>query len=411
MRTFLLPCLAPIALWGACGSDPEPTATQPTSTSPTGGPVDTAGPGPTTPPVDCLAGWADGVTAPDPDGPDTQIHATSIFDGERLWVAWNRPDGGSQFDIWVAAFGCDGAPVVDPVEVTATDDSELDPVLAVSGDRLLVAWSSDNGTAPSNLDIRYRVLGLDGVPLGGVQELAASRDGVAVTGNATQPDAVGVDGGFLLAGAWGHDGSPAFQGFVVSLDLDGTVVGEASDAELDPVYGQTQISVVDGNGTPWLAWQEDSVDSVAPTLVGGPLGSPATVASPGARPDLAWSADGAWVAFDTDAGGEVVVQGPDGSRVTLGSASFVHSPSIVAHDDGAVVLAMELVSGVSNRLRLWSLGRDLAVRSQRTLSTDSAVSVYGVDLTLIDAAHAVVVYQDGVNPAFRAKAEWVTLSD
>ena len=403
MRTSFI-----LALLVACGPGPDPidTGTTPdtgTAPLPTG---DTAS---TTPPtgVDCLAAWSDGITEPDATGPDTQIHATSAFDGEQVWVAWNRPDGGSYFDVFLARMDCAGALTFGPVEVSQTDQSELDPVLAVSGDRLMVAWSSDSGMGTDNLDIRYRLYDLDGAPQTEVIELAADRDGAPVTGNATLPALAATDDGFLMAGSWGHDDSPAFQAFVVSVDRDGQVLGEATDGEVDDTYGQLYTTVTEQGGGPWLAWQEDSVASTAPTLVGGPLGTPGELATPGARPDVAVGPDGLWLAYDTDAG-EIVVQTPGGSEARL-TGGFVHSASIVAHDGGAVVLGMDLISGVSNRITLWQVDLQGQVVGYHTLSTDSAVSVYGTDLTLIDDTHAVVVYQDGVNPAFRVKAEWVTL--
>lgn len=373
------------------GEDPDPTD----GLDPTSAP-------------DCASLWVDGLTEPDPDGPDTQIHGTSLFDGEHLWMAWNRPDGQGQFDIWMQRVGCDGAVDVGPFEVTATDDSELDPVLAVSGDRLLVAWSSDNGMGPANLDIRLRVYDLDGNAVTEPADLEPSRDGAELTGNVWLPSVAPREGGFWLAGSWGHEESPAFQAFAVALDLDGVPVEDGVDGEVDPVFGQTYASIREGGGEVQLVWQEDSVDSVEPALVGGVLEAPSALVTPGARPKLAHGSSGWWMAYDTGAG-DVAVRTPGGDDVVIDGLPFHHSPSIVATDDGAVVLAMELLSGVSNALTIWQVDLDGQVVHTHGLETDSAVSVYGVDLTAVDDQHLLVVYQDGENPAYRLKAEWITL--
>ena len=57
----------------------------------------------------------DTVMELDPEGPDTQIHVNATFDGEGIWVVWNRPDSSSYFDVWAQRLGCDGAPLVSPI--------------------------------------------------------------------------------------------------------------------------------------------------------------------------------------------------------------------------------------------------------------------------------------------------------
>ncbi len=295
-----------------------------------------------------------------------------------------------------------------PFEVTATDDSELDPVLTVSGDRLLVAWSSDNGMGPANLDIRLRVYDLDGNAVTEPADLEPSRGGAPTTGKVWLPSVAPRDGGFWLAGSWGHEESPAFQAFAVALDLDGVPVEDGVDGEVDPVFGQAYASIREGGGEVQLVWQEDSVDSVEPALVGGVLEAPTALVTPGARPKLAHGPSGWWMAYDTGAG-DVAVRTPAGADVVLDGLPFHHSPSIVATDDGAVVLAMELLSGVASALTIWQVDVDGQVVHRHGLETESAVSVYGVDLTAVDDQHLLVVYQDGESPAFRLKAEWITL--
>jgi hypothetical protein len=354
----------------------------------------------------CADVWLDGIIELDPTGPDTQIHGSSTFDGNHLWMAWSRPDSGSLFDIFLASFACDGSVVTSPFEVTQTDDNELDPVLSVSGDRLLVAWLSDNGTGIDNLDIRYRVFTLDGAAVSDSIELSATRNGVAVTGNALYPSLASIDGGWMLAGSWGHADAPGFQAFAVELDLDGVVQGDAQDAELDVTFGQTSTSVaVDAAGV-HVVWQEDSVTSMAPSSWATTLGgTPSLLGDPGARPHVA---PGPWTVWDTD-GTDIVLQAPGGSATSFGLSGFVHSARVVALGGEATVLWMQVASGIQNRVFVAPIGSDGTVGATVSLATDQAPSVYPLDLTMIDSTHAVVVYQDGATPDFRAKAEYITL--
>jgi len=388
-----------LVLATACGSSTTPDDDGAGGTSAGG----TGGTAPS-----CVDRWSDGVTALDPNGPDAQIHGTSTFDGERLWVAWDRPDAGSNFDVWLAAFACDGSRALGPIEMTTTDDNELDPALSVSGDRVLAAWTSDDGQAGSNLDIRYRVVGLDGVPVTDARELAASRGGVPVTGNALSPQLAATDDGWILAGFWGHDDATAFQAFAVRIDRDGVVQGEAMDAELDPMTGQTAVDVaVDASGI-HLAWQEDTTTSTAPSAFGVLVGGTAmALGDPGARPSVA---AGPWYAWDTD-GSDVVLRPPGGADVALGLSGLNISPRLARYRDQIAVAWMEQVSGGRFAINVARVDASGQLGAVRRSSTEDAPSAYPVDLTLVDETHAVVVYQDGMNPAFRLQAEWLTLAE
>jgi hypothetical protein len=278
--------------------------------------------------------------------------------------------------------------------------------LAVSGDRLLVAWTSDNGGSPNNLDIRYRVVGLDGTPLTDVIELAATRAGVAVVGNAMSPSLAAINGGWLLAGQWGHADATAFQAFVVELDANGAVQGDASDVELDTVNGQTEVSIaVDGSDT-LVAWQEDSTSSSAPSAWSAVLGNaPVELADPGARPHVG---AGPWYVWD-DESGAVGVQPPGVAAKALSLAGQVHSAKIGVVGDQATLMWLKVESGISNSVHLAPLAADGTIGTNVSLASTTVPSVYPLDLTMVDATHAVVVYQDGTTPDFRLKADFITV--
>jgi hypothetical protein len=60
-------------------------------------------------------------------------------------------------------------------------------------------------------------------------------------------------------------------------------------------------------------------------------------------------------------------------------------------------------------LRLFVLG-EAGIVEEIPLTADAAPSVYEASISLVDSNHAVVVWQQGTNPAFRAYAEWVSWS-
>ena len=354
----------------------------------------------------CLADWSERQSEPALGTPETQIHVTSAFDGEKLWMAWSVPNDWDTFDIRLARMGCGGDVEVEPVTVTADPDNEVDPVLAISGDRLMVAWSAYTDTGA--IEIRYRIYDLDGTSRTEVTPLQASRDGVLVTGNAILPALAAHPDGFVLAGSWGHEDAAAFQAFSVLLDADGVVQGDAIDAELDTEYGQTAVSVTLSGDTPVLAWQEDSTTSTAPAAWQAPAGSAATLlGEPGARPSVMATDAGVWSAWDSNSG-EITLRSPDGVDLTLDLPGSAHSPRLAARQDGIALLSMRLVDGIYNALDLTIV--TAAGEAQTTaLVTERAPSVYPVDLTLIDDTHAIVFWQEGEAPAFFIQAQWLTL--
>ena len=357
------------------------------------------------PTADCLSRWTDGVLEIDPQGPDTQIHSEALFDGEHLWFAWNRPNQDRNFDIWATVQTCDGRTVLDPFMVSESTENELDPVMAASGERVLIAWT---GSASGGLDIRYRLYDRAASPVTAATRLEASRAEEVVTGNATLPAVAALDDGFLLAGSWGHPDAPAFQAFAVAISPDGALDGEAEDIELDTNSGQTYVDLDVLDGEAHLVWQEDTTTSDDPAAWHAPLGAPATrLGTPGARPAITLTSSGPWLAWD-DNQGTVYVLPPGGSSQALDLGRGIHhSPRLAASGDTVAVLVMTVDSGIYNQLQLATLDAS-GVTAIHALSATAAPSIYEASLVLVDDHHAVVAWQEGENPAFRAWAEWLS---
>lgn len=345
----------------------------------------------------CTAPGDTGETAVDPGcvpdlglyevGADsTEIHVSTAFDGQRLWASWVRPNDASTFDVVLSALDCAGEEFIGPIAVTDSPDNEIDPALAVSGDRVLLAWPGSDG----GMSIRTRVYNLDGDPLTEVTPFVGTRDGVPVTGNATGPRLRPTDDGWVMAGFWGHDDAPAFQAFHVTLDRDGLPVGDATDAQLDVDFGQTAVDLVVDPLV--LAWQEDSTTSTESTL----QSSDGSLDTPGLRPTLAHN-DGLWAAWDDDQG-TVTLRPPGAEPIDLPLDGFHHSPRLT----GDALLTMKVEDGVYNSLHLHRVDASGLVASVE-LPTTTAPSVYGVDLTPVGEDRVAVGYADGQNPDFQAR--------
>ena len=230
-------------------------------------------------PVACADALAERTVAIDPEGPDTQIHPVVRWDGEALWVVYVRPEpGGGDFDVWATRLGCDGAPRVAPFLVQESPEgNDIDPELVVSGDRVLVAWQTDDGTGGTdNLQIRYRVLDRDGAPVSGDRLLRTVRAGEPVTDNHMMPKlAVAPDGGFLVAGIRASDVG-RFAVFVQPLHRDGALVGEALEPGPEAMITQSAPSIaVAADGAIWLAYDRAPDEGATEVWLWETTGAPA----------------------------------------------------------------------------------------------------------------------------------------
>jgi hypothetical protein len=285
-------------------------------------------------------------------------------------------------------------------------DNEVDPTLAFLDGRILLAWTSSSDT--SGLGVRYRVLTTEGAAVSDATTFEGTRAGEPVTGNVMAPSLDADGERFLLAGSWGHGDAPAFQAFTQPIDADGAPAGESTDVELDTENGQTVVKMVVHDAQPWVAWQEDSLADPDPRAWMAPLGSaPTQLGTTGARPSLTASPAGVWSAWDDNEGG-IFVRPPGAEPVALDlGGGFFHSPQLASSGDTVVVLVMELDTGVYNDLKLVTLDQD-GVLDALPVEAEGAPSPYAASVAMIDPNHAVVAWQEGDNPAFRSRAEWIS---
>ena len=161
-------------------------------------------------------GWAT-----DPDGESGQIHPRTILAGDALWTVYNRPDGGSDFAVYVVVRGCDGALLAGPVRLDDGSGNATDPDLAVSGDRVLVAWQNDDRSSPWNLSVRTAVLDLEGTVLQEDRRLEMTDGGTPWAGNAWMAHPAATPDGFLLVLSRANTDSVVFGLALQPLDTEG----------------------------------------------------------------------------------------------------------------------------------------------------------------------------------------------
>lgn len=360
----------------------------------------------------------------DPTGPTTQIHADVARGADAVWIAYSRPsdDGTTFFDVFVTAFGGDGAVKVPPVRLNEVrEKNDLDPAIAISGDRVMVAWQRDSQTATMNLDIVYRILATDGAPVGGEHVLATTRDGAPVEDNIWFPKLTPAPGGgFTLAGAWGDDRVNAFVLFTTSVDRDGVAAPAGTTVHLPESAHQENADLVYGaDGALRVAWDEDG-RTYHGTFDGAltPADPPLVFAGADTgAPSLAIDADGdAWIAVHVErrGGADILVKpadehGATSSPIWFGEAGEVDLlPAIAFGPTGGAVFWYRRISGARFRLFVAPIDDPSAAEE---ISTDVAAAPYGATLVHIVDDVYFAAWADGANPNYRVRGRFIDLAN
>lgn len=309
----------------------------------------------TTGPVDC-----DGFVPSDAfeiaaDASSTRIHPHAAGDETGAWFSFVEPEpAGSLFDVAVLHLRCAGVVDVPPQIVTTAPGNDIDASVAVSGDRVLVVWNSDDGTGgSSNLQIHGRVLDGDGVPLEDDQfRITTSVAGTPIPENHTFAIVTGADDGFSVAGLRAHPDSPAFVAFRQALDGDGALLAEAAGPPVEEGVSHLLAS----SSASWLSYQrsDDAGDQVWLVSPDAPAaaafeGVPAQGGQVLARPDapmrpLVAATVGSESALDV--GIALGLAAP----LRLGAAGTTeHSPTVAMNPDGALAVVFHRnLGGLNN---------------------------------------------------------------
>jgi hypothetical protein len=400
------------------------------------GPADTAPDSGDAPPSPaCPTAWLDGGFRVDPDASLTQIHASAAWDGEAVWVAYAvlEPDS-ANFDIWATRIGVQGETIVAPFQLDGDEGhNETYPRVAVSGQRVVVAWQADDGTGQDNMDLVLRAFDVDGGDLDASPTVVEPvvnglPHSTPQTGNGWMPALVGREDsrGLWLAGAWALEGYPSFQTVVMGLHPDGTPADSASvpvfDADSSHYYPSIALGPQHEIGAAWESWTRDGGTVIAYAQYNDDMPALARFEDhdDAGLPFLGWerSADGLpYLVYYTVQGNEydLVLAGGDlaGDPVvtSLGQRGKIdHTPIVAAGERGAVVAWMRNLSGLSNELVLqpvrledgaWTLGEELV------LETDSAVAPYLPGLTWLCEDRWFVTWIEGANPDYTVQGAFL----
>lgn len=333
-----------------------------------------------------------GTLQPDAGGPPTQIHGYGAPDARGAWVAWNRVrSGASDFDVWIAHLGCDGAVDVGPLVVADGVDNELDPAVAVREDGVLVAWQADVG-GERNLRVRWRLLDPEtGDPRGAASELEA-------TGNAWMPAVAAAPEGFVLVAAVG--GERVFEATRVRLDTDGAAGGPERLGG-DPGEGDSfpDVAVAD-DGAVHVAWRRG--ESVWGWSGDGPA---ERLAADAFAPAVGAHGVQAWVGYVTRKGLRV---GPAGEVAVLAVTDATPTGLAVAGtDDGAFVGWYGEGDGAFGSLHLGRTDASGGLVGQVELAASGVPAPYPLHVARAGPDHAFVVWQEGVGRDLALRAAFV----
>jgi len=316
------------------------------------------------------------------DVSNTRIHPHAAGDATGAWFSFVTPEpAGSLFDVMLMHLRCESDVDVAPLLVNTGPGNDIDASVAVSDDRVLVVWNTDDGTdSTSNLQINARTFDLDGLPLQREQfRVTTAFDGMPIVQNHTLAAVSAVDGGFSVAGLRAHPQSPAFVAFAQAVDASGTLQGEAFGAPVEEGISHMHASSASG----WLTYARSGDDDqvwLAPTSGEAPFavfgGGPATGGQVLAREDAPLAPLVA-ATIGTGSALDVGIALGDGDTLVLGDpGSLEHSPTVAQGPAGELaVIYHRNLGGLNNAVVFQRLAIDadavVAVGDPEELDTQS----------------------------------------
>ncbi|MCR9165884.1 MAG: hypothetical protein ACE37F_10175 [Nannocystaceae bacterium] len=289
------------------------------------------------------------------DVSNTRIHPHAAGDDTGAWFSFVHPEpAGSLFDVSVMHLRCESDVDVPPQVVNTSPGNDIDASIAVSGERVMVVWNSDDGLGgDSNLQIHGRVLDLSGEPTSDAQfRVTTQVAGVDITQNHTLASVTPTADGFAISGLRAHPESPAFVAFDQALSPSGAPTSEAFGAPIEEAV--SHLAAFSSRG--WLAYGRSGVSSDTVWLAHPDTaaaaafdGQPATAGFILDRPD----APGAPLLAGTLGSGNALDIGValgTGTPLVLGApGSLEHSPTVAMNEQGALAVVFHRnIAGLNN---------------------------------------------------------------
>lgn len=342
------------------------------------------------------------------DASSTRIHPHAAGDGAGAWFSFVEPEpAGTLFDVAVLHLRCAGVVDVPRQIVTTAPGNDIDASVAVSGDRVLVVWNTDDGSGgSSNLQIHGRVLDNDGVPLEDSQfRVTTSVEGTDITQNHTFSIVSPTDDGFSVAGLRAHPDGPAFVAFRQPMDAQGALLGEASGPPVEDGISHLLAS----SSQTWLSYQrsDDAGDQVWLVSPDAPAaaafeGSPATGGQVLARPE-APSMPIVAATVGTDSALDVgIALGTDAPLLLGAAASIEHSPTVAMNPQGELAVVFHRnIGGLNNAVvfQRLTIEGDVVAALGDEVELDTQSPPYPPSLTWTDGGW-LVTWSRGQSPEF-----------
>lgn len=302
------------------------------------------------------------------------IHPAAAFDGDGLWLTYTVREGEtSNFDVVLRRVACDGStgPTV-VVNAGPAGESDLDSDIAISGERLLVGYQSDDQSG-ENSAIRpfVRAFDLSGSALGEPQAIARVREGETIMATNWMVRVASRPGGFWAAGTWGVEEVSGFRGYVSRLDMDGVELASAEDvAPTDQVESQTNLAIGDGE-TPFVAWTNFGDAS---QVASAPIGGAVTEFDSGSITEDYPALSGELLSLQSGGGSRLSIQVHNlvtGASASVGGISDANAFSDIAGTpDAFAIVWLRQISGIRNDVFVASGSESGGVM---TLSTPVAI--------------------------------------
>ncbi len=382
----------------------------------------------------CLLALAEGAAFElFPDGPDTQIHAAAAYDGEAVWVAFNAPsEGTSFFGVFVTRLACDGSVLVPPTEISNPEaGNQVDPAIAVSGSKVMVAWQADSGVFPNNMDIPYRVFGREGDDLLDVYGLVEPViTGTADPGTIWMPRAVGMgDGSFALVGSLARDGFNVFQTVLQRIDGDGLLTGGALHLVPDNSAGQVYPAIARASDSELiLLWSHEPAEADAKAVYGLLGGDDQALAAvndanpdgPSTAGDVAANpvTGAAFVTYTTQSGStsdvwlRSIVEPAQAKRSFCTAGKSCHTGALALRGEGGVIAWYRNISGLSNDMLaqpfVFAQGMFMVDDAFRQVN-ELPVAPYAIGMTHVAGPYYFFTWSQGANPKYRVVGKFMKL--
>lgn len=199
-----------------------------------------------------------------------QYFSRAAFDGEAIWVVYNKRETAmaGEGDIWATRIACDGTTDIAPFQVNTGGGMANDyhPNLAIRGEDLYILWSREEDGANFPVMRAMRTDGTGMMPQEAI--VTPNLEGAPVSNLIWETDVTALPGGQgAFTASFASEKSGTFQVLVQRFDRTGALVGDALEAFEEKGVQQTRPSITNlEDGTIYISWTRyKAADAMAGT--------------------------------------------------------------------------------------------------------------------------------------------------